>query len=73
MKLLLENQAYDIDGKKKLSAGAFSKPFHYIDAEDDPPTTCDVELSRDCADSNCVVSAIANYVCVLLNLNLMPI
>lgn len=44
------------------SAGAFSEPFHFIDAHDDPPTSCGVELSRDCGSSGCVVSAIANYV-----------
>ncbi|KAG8900515.1 hypothetical protein FRC00_012483 [Tulasnella sp. 408] len=41
--------------------GVFSKPFHYIDAEDNPPFECNVVLERDCPESGCVVTAIANY------------
>ena len=41
----------------------FSKPWHYIDAKDDPPTTCKVKYNRDCdADKRCIVSAIVNMV-----------
>lgn len=36
--------------------------FHYIDAEDDPPNSCNVDYERDCsAEKGCIVSAIANY------------
>lgn len=36
--------------------------FHYIDAEDDPPASCNVDYERDCsAEEGCIVSAIANY------------
>jgi hypothetical protein len=36
--------------------------FHYIDAEDDPPTSCNIDYERDChASEGCIVSAIANY------------
>jgi hypothetical protein len=35
--------------------------LHYIDAEDNPPITCNVDYARDCGDSGCSVSAIANY------------
>ena len=35
--------------------------FSYIDAEDSPPSSCSVVVSRDCGDKGCVVSAIANY------------
>jgi hypothetical protein len=36
--------------------------FHYIDAEDDPPNSCNVDFERDChAEEGCIVSAIANY------------
>lgn len=35
--------------------------LHYIDAEDDPPTTCHVDYARDCSNSGCSISAIANY------------
>ncbi|KAG8945385.1 hypothetical protein FRC04_000835 [Tulasnella sp. 424] len=42
--------------------GVFSKPFHFIDANDDPPFECNVDLDRDCDQSRgCVVTAIANY------------
>lgn len=40
----------------------FSAPFHFIDAEDSPPTACNVDYDRDCGASGCVVSAIQNYV-----------
>ena len=40
---------------------AKTRPLHYIDAEDAPPSKCDVKESRDCADGNCIVGAIANY------------
>lgn len=32
------------------------------DAEDSPPSSCSVDLNRDCGTGGCVVSAIANYV-----------
>lgn len=36
--------------------------FHYIDAEDDPPNSCNVDYERDCSsEEGCIVSAIANY------------
>lgn len=41
--------------------GAFSASFHYIDAEDEPPKKCNVKYQRDCGDSGCILSAIANY------------
>lgn len=50
------------DSYRYTSAGSFSAPFHYIDANDDPPSSCDVDYERDCPDEGCVVSAIANYV-----------
>lgn len=33
----------------------------FIDAEDAPPSSCSVDLSRDCGSTGCIVSAIANY------------
>ena len=49
------------DTFRYTSAGSFSKAFHYIDARDDPPTTCGVDYARDCGGGGCVVAAIANY------------
>ncbi|EED19605.1 nuclease S1 precursor, putative [Talaromyces stipitatus ATCC 10500] len=54
------------DTYKHTSEGSFSRPFHYIDAHDDPPTTCNVDYNRDCGDSGCLVSAIENYTNILL-------
>jgi len=51
------------DSYRSTSAGKFSAPFHYIDANDSPPSSCGVDLARDCGKGGCVVSAIANYVC----------
>ncbi|KAJ5350127.1 hypothetical protein N7541_007854 [Penicillium brevicompactum] len=57
----LANIASWADEYRLTSAGKWSAPLHYIDAEDNPPTTCNVDYARDCGDSGCSVSAIANY------------
>lgn len=57
----LANIASWADDYRSTTAGAFSAAFHYIDAEDDPPATCDVDYDRDCGTAGCSVSAIANY------------
>ncbi|TKX19071.1 nuclease S1 [Elsinoe australis] len=49
------------DSYRSQPGGAFSSPFHYIDAQDSPPKTCNVDYDRDCTDAGCVVSAISNY------------
>ncbi|KIO21312.1 hypothetical protein M407DRAFT_29087 [Tulasnella calospora MUT 4182] len=50
------------DGFSHSPEGTWTKGFHYIDAKDDPPLRCDVDLSRDCrGPGGCVVTAIANY------------
>ena len=41
--------------------GRFTKNFHFIDAKDDPPTQCGVDLARDCKPEGCVVTSIQNY------------
>lgn len=43
-------------------AGNFSSGFHYIDAQDSPPSSCGVDLARDCGEGGCIVTAISNYV-----------
>ncbi|MCJ1476195.1 hypothetical protein MMC13_004860 [Lambiella insularis] len=50
------------DTYRSESAGRFSAPFHFVDALDNPPTSCDVVYSRDCGTGGCVISAINNYV-----------
>lgn len=57
----LANVATWADSYRSTTAGKFSAPFHFIDAEDNPPSSCSVNYSRDCGNSGCVVSAIANY------------
>ncbi|KAK8051998.1 hypothetical protein PG993_003383 [Apiospora rasikravindrae] len=51
-------------------AGKFSSGFHYIDAQDSPPSSCGVDLARDCGEGGCIVSAIANYTNRLLDADL---
>ncbi|KAI0473671.1 nuclease s1 [Xylariaceae sp. FL0804] len=57
----LANIASWADDYRETTAGEWSAALHFIDAEDDPPTTCDVDYDRDCGSEGCSVSAIANY------------
>lgn len=57
----LANIASWADDYRETTAGSWSAPLHFIDAEDDPPTSCDVDYDRDCGSSGCSVSAIVNY------------
>ncbi|KAG9022206.1 hypothetical protein FS837_006531 [Tulasnella sp. UAMH 9824] len=64
--------ADDFDHQKDGS-GDFSKEFHFIDAQDDPPFQCGIDLNRDCSGPNgCVVKAIANYTQQLVSPNGNP-
>lgn len=49
------------DDYRYTTAGRFSAGFHYVDAEDNPPSSCSVSVARDCSGS-CILTAIANYV-----------
>jgi hypothetical protein len=40
----------------------YSAPWHFIDANDNPPTSCSVDYTRDCGSAGCVVSALVNMV-----------
>ncbi|KAJ7865774.1 S1/P1 nuclease, partial [Mycena leptocephala] len=57
----LANIASWADTYRATTAGAWSAPLHFIDAEDSPPTSCSVDYTRDCGASGCSISAIANY------------
>lgn len=57
----LANVATWADSYRYTSAGKFSAPYHFIDAEDNPPNSCSVDYNRDCGPNGCSVSAIANY------------
>ncbi|KAJ2968795.1 hypothetical protein NQ176_g9006 [Zarea fungicola] len=41
--------------------GRFTSTFHFIDAHDNPPHSCNVDLERDCKRTGCVISALSNY------------
>ncbi|KIJ93474.1 hypothetical protein K443DRAFT_645499 [Laccaria amethystina LaAM-08-1] len=38
-----------------------SAPCQFVDAEDNPPTSCSVSETRDCGSGNCILTAISNY------------
>lgn len=49
------------DSYRATTAGKWSASLHFIDAEDNPPTDCNVDYDRDCGDTGCSISAISNY------------
>ncbi|KAJ7204792.1 phospholipase C/P1 nuclease domain-containing protein [Mycena pura] len=49
------------DDVRSETAYKWSAPFHFVDAQDNPPTSCSVSETRDCASGTCILSAIANY------------
>ena len=49
------------DQYRETPQGKWSEPFHFIDAEDNPPSSCNVDFQRDCGSKGCSISAIANY------------
>lgn len=55
------------DSYRYTTAGKFSAPYHYIDANDSPPSSCSVSVARDCGSAGCIVTAIANYTSQLLS------
>ena len=57
----MANVASWADDYRETTAGAWSAPFHFIDAEDNPPTDCNVDYDRDCGSTGCSISAMANY------------
>src|ERR1700709_53723 len=57
----MANVATWADSYRYTTAGAWSAPLHFIDAEDSPPSSCNVNYNRDCGANGCVVSAIKNY------------
>ncbi|KIY64394.1 nuclease Le1 [Cylindrobasidium torrendii FP15055 ss-10] len=53
--------ADEIKGGADAASWKWASVLHYIDALDEPPTECSVDEKRDCADGNCILTAIANY------------
>jgi len=58
------------DSVRYTKWGRFSANFHFIDAKDDPPRACGIDMARDCKADGCVVSAIHNYTTRLLDASL---
>ncbi len=55
------------DSYRYTSAGMWSAPLHFIDANDNPPSSCSMDYNRDCGDSGCSISAIVNHTSILLD------
>ncbi|KAL2408235.1 Nuclease PA3 [Exophiala dermatitidis] len=52
------------DKVRHMPQFAWSAAWHYIDARDDPPRYCGINMTRDCGQDEsggCVVTAIANH------------
>lgn len=50
------------DRIRYIPSFAYTAPWHYIDALDNPPYQCGINMTRDCLPGEgCVVSAIANH------------
>ncbi|KAJ6029542.1 uncharacterized protein N7446_011107 [Penicillium canescens] len=45
---------------KQKFRSPFTRPWHYIDAEDKPPNSCRVSYETDCDKGGCIISAIEN-------------
>jgi S1/P1 Nuclease len=68
--LVKPNSTFDVsdgavwpDRHSVRSKMPFSRPWHYIDAKDTPPTTCKINFEADCdSHKSCIVAAIANLV-----------
>ena len=59
----MANAATWADSYRSTSAGSWSADLHFVDANDSPPSSCNVNYSRDCSGNKCVIGAISNYVC----------
>ncbi|KAL7916767.1 S1/P1 nuclease [Trichoderma velutinum] len=59
------------DKYKFTHQGSFTRTFHFIDAHDKPYKDCNVDYDRDCKDTGCVISALANYTAQALDQNLV--
>lgn len=49
------------DTVKYETAYKWSAGLHFVDANDNPPTSCSVQETRDCDGGLCILTAIANY------------
>lgn len=76
LRTLLHNQEPTLaslfpDRIRYIPGFAYTAPWHYIDALDNPPLQCSINMTRDCLPSEgCVVTAIANHTERVADLNL---
>ncbi|KAJ4386544.1 hypothetical protein N0V93_009441 [Gnomoniopsis smithogilvyi] len=63
----LANVATWADSIRYTKWGHYTGVYHFIDAKDSPPTSCTVDLDRDCKAEGCVVTAIQNYTSQILD------
>lgn len=63
----LANVATWADSIRYTKWGHYTGVYHFIDAKDSPPTSCTVDLDRDCKKEGCVVTAIQNYTTQVLD------
>lgn len=61
------------DTYRYTTEGKFSAAFHFIDAEDNPPESCNIDYDRDCGATGCIVSPIANYTQRVQNPDVLPV
>lgn len=53
------------DEFKNTDAGRYTGSWHFVDAKDKPPLSCDVHVDRDCATNRtCIITAISNMVSI---------
>jgi hypothetical protein len=51
------------DKYKNTLEGRYTTSWHFVDANDQPPTLCSVEFDRDCDPNRmCILAALANVV-----------
>jgi hypothetical protein len=51
------------DSYKNIPEGYYTMSWHFVDALDDPPATCNVNYHRDCKPSRvCAITAFKNMV-----------
>jgi hypothetical protein len=58
------------DAYKQLPSGRDTGSWHFVDAKDDPPHSCNVHHRRDCQpERKCILDAISNVTDILLDLD----
>jgi hypothetical protein len=54
------------DEFKNTDVGRYTGSWHFVDAKDNPPLSCDVRIDRDCVTNRtCIITAISNMVSII--------